>query len=188
MDALLPAFLAALLAECGDKTQFLALALGLHFRRLWPVILGIALAALANAAIAAIGGYYVSPLLTFEAATLMLALALVFAGTGALIAQKPPEPVEGWRMGAFPASFLAFFLLELGDKTQFLTFAIATRSGAPVLAASGAAAGVIVASALAMLAGRDLGKALPVARVRVAIGLFFLLTGLWAALAALRLI
>lgn len=188
MDALLPAFLAALLAEFGDKTQWLALALGLHFARPLPVLGGIALAALISAALAALAGIYVSPMLSFEAATLMLALALLFAGIAAMMKQKPPEPVEGWRLGAFLSSFLAFFILELGDKTQFLTFAIAVRSGSFWLSMAGAVAGVVTASTIAILLGRRFATTLRVSAIRCGGGILFLLLGLWAALAALRLI
>lgn len=188
MDALLPAFVAALTAEFGDKTQWLALALGLHFRRIAPVLFGIALAALANSALAALAGSYISPLLSFEAATLMFALALLFAGVGALWMQKAPGSVEGWRLGAFASSFLAFFTLELGDKTQFLTFAIAVRSGAFWLSLAGAAAGILAASSVAILIGREYASALPVRAMRLGVAALFLLLGSWAALAALRLI
>ncbi|MGH6782161.1 MAG: TMEM165/GDT1 family protein, partial [Sphingomonadaceae bacterium] len=128
------------------------------------------------------------PMLSFEAATLMLALALIFAGAAALMKQKPPDPVEGWRMGAFLSSFLAFFILELGDKTQFLTFAIALRSGSFWLSMAGATAGVIVASAVAILLGRSFAANFPVKAIRRGAGALFLLLGACAAIAALRLI
>lgn len=186
MDAFFPAFVAALLAEVGDKTQLLALALALHFRRAAPVLLGIALAALANAALAALAGTLLAPRLTHEAATLMLALGLLFAGAAALVKQAPPEPVQAGRFGPFLVSFFTFFVLELGDKTQFLTFAIALRSGSFWLTTAGATAGVVLASAIVTLAGRDWER-LPVTPIRRGIGALFALSGLWAAVLALRL-
>jgi len=188
MEALLSAFLAAVLAEIGDKTQWLALALGLHFRRSLPVLAGIALAALGNSAIVATAGAYIAPMLTREAATLLLALALLSAAAGALWRQKRPDPVDGWKLGAFASSALAFFILELGDKTQFLTFAIATRTASPILTAAGATAGVVVSSAVAIGLGAAFEKAMPVRGLRLAAGILFLLPGLIAVLIALRLI
>ncbi|RJF94075.1 TMEM165/GDT1 family protein [Sphingomonas cavernae] len=187
MDAFFPAFMAALLAEIGDKTQLLALALALHFRRIAPVLLGIALAALANSALAALAGVLLAPMLTHEAAVLMLALALFFAGGGAMIKQSSPEPVQTSRLGPVLVSFLAFFVLELGDKTQFLTFAIALRSGSFWLTMAGATAGVLLISAAVVITGRAWER-LPVTSVRRAIGVLFALLGLWAAVLALRLI
>lgn len=187
MEALLSAFLAAALAELGDKTQWLALALGLHFRRAGPVLAGIALAALANAALAAFAGQLVAPMLTRWAATLMLALALGFAGTGALLRSAAPE-TRNWRMGPFLGSFLAFFIAELGDKTQFLTFAITVRTGAPELAAAGAAAGVTAMAAIAVIGGRAALDTLPLSKLRVGVGALFLVLGFIAAVSALRLI
>ena len=188
MEALLSAFLAAALAEIGDKTQWLALALGLHFRRPLPVLAGIALAALANSAIAAAAGLYIAPMLTREAATLLLALALLSAAAGALWRQKRPGAVDGWKLGAFASSLLAFFILELGDKTQFLSFAIATRTGSPILTALGATAGISLASTVAVALGKGYEKALPVRGLRLGAGILFLLAGAVTALVALRLI
>lgn len=185
MEALLSAFMAAALAELGDKTQWLAFALAVHFRRNGAVLAGIAAAAIANAAIAAAGGILVAPMLNRHAATLLLALALVFAGVGAFLPQKRPA-VGGWKLGAFGTSLAAFFVLELGDKTQFLTFAIAARSPMPVLAASGAAAGVIAAGAAALTGSAF--ERLPLKGMRRGVGVLLTLLGLIAAVSALRLI
>lgn len=184
MGALLPAFVAALLAEFGDKTQLLVLMLAAHFGRRRPVLAGIALAAAANGVISAAGGELIAGLITPEARALMLALALLFAGAGALLPVKPPTSVAGWRLGAFASSFGAFLILEFGDKTQFLTAAIAARYGAPILTAIGATAGVVIASALALL----LGDALPRARLRTGAAALFLVIGVAVAIGALGLI
>ncbi len=184
MDTLLPAFVAALLAEFGDKTQLLVLMLAARFGRNGAVIGGVALAALANAAIAGAGGAMLATLMTPEPRALLLALALIFAGAGALLPMTPPEPVDRWRIGAFASSFGAFFILEFGDKTQFLTAAIAARAGSPILAACGAAAGVTLAAAAALA----LGEALPRRMIRRAAGILFLIVGLFVTVSALRLI
>ncbi|MBB5687557.1 TMEM165/GDT1 family protein [Sphingobium boeckii] len=188
MDALLCAFIAGALAETGDKTQLLALALGLHFRRFIPVIAGIALAALANMGLAAIAGAFAAPLLTHQAATLLLALALLFAAFGALWRQEAAGPIDRWRLGAFGTSLIAFFIVELGDKSQFLSFAIAARSGSPWLTMIGATAGIALTSAAAILVGRDFAQIAPVRAIRTGAGILFLIAGMIAALSALRLI
>lgn len=189
MEALLSALLAAALAELGDKTQWLALALAIRFRDQGGAVLaGIALAGLVNAAIASAAGVAVGTMLTREAATLMLAFALVSAGATMALKARPAPGLDGWRIGAFLTSFAAFGIAELGDKTQFLTFAIATRTGMPVLTAAGAAAGVFAMSALVVAGGRAVLDALPLQVLRRMVSGLFLLLGMIAAVNALRLV
>ena len=188
MDALLPAFLAAALAEIGDKTQILAALLAMRFRHAPASVLGgIALAALANSLIAGIGGGFVAGQIGFRPISLLLALALIAAGAGGLFRQKQPHVGIYDRLGPFAASATAFFILEFGDKTQFLTFALAARAQAPLLAAAGAAAGIVLASAPAVILGDRLATTLPVAPARIGIGILFTLIGIIVALGALRL-
>lgn len=187
MEALLSAFLAAALAELGDKTQWLALALAIHFRRTPPVIAALALAAIANAALAAIGGSLVAPIMPREAATLMLGLALGSAAISLLFKPKPQAPVTSKGM-AFAASFILLMAAELGDKTQFLTFAIAARTGMPILAATGAAAGVCVMGAAAIFSGRAAMEAAPWPVVRRCVAALFAILAFIAAINAFRLI
>ena len=188
MDALVPAFLAALLAEIGDKTQFLAILLAARFVRPGPVLAGIACAAVANSLIAAIGGALIAGMIPFRAFNLLLALALLFAGGGALLPQKQPDVGIYDKAGIFAASLIAFFILELGDKTQFLTFAFAARSQTPLLAGAGAAAGIIVASVPAVVMGAALPATLPLRRIRIGVGILFVLVGVVVGLTALRLV
>lgn len=188
MDALLPAFLAALLAEMGDKTQFLAILLAARFSRHGAVLGGIALAALLNALLAAFLGKLIHPLLSFHAVSLMVALALLFAGAGALWRQKPPELPALPAIGAFLVSAVAFSLLEFGDKTQFLTVTLAARADAPWLAALGATAGVTLAMAPAVALGSAWPASLPLGALRRGVGLLFLLVGAIVAVGALRLV
>jgi len=189
MDALLPAFLAAALAEIGDKTQFLAVLLAMRYRSTpMAVLAGIAVAAIANSLIAGIGGGFLAGQIGFRPITLLLALALVFTGVGGLFPQKQPKMGMYDRLGPFAASAVAFFILEFGDKTQFLTFALAARAHAPLLAASGAAAGIILASAPAVLLGDQLTTMLPIRAARIGIGILFALVGTIVALGALRIL
>lgn len=188
MDALLPAFLAALFAEIGDKTQFLAVLLAARFPRHGGVLAGIAVAALANSLIAAAGGQLVHMLVNHRAIALMTALALLSAGAGSLWRGKPPRLEGKGRGGAFWASAFAFFVLEFGDKTQFLTMTLAARADSFWLAGIGAAAGIILASAPAVMLGAGLPKALPLVAMRIGAGLLFITIGTVVALGALRLI
>jgi putative Ca2+/H+ antiporter (TMEM165/GDT1 family) len=188
MDALLPTFLAALLAEFGDKTQLLAALLAVRFRNKPAVLGGIAVAALANSLLAAAGGRLIADLVNFRAIALMVAVALLAAGAGGLLRQKPPALSSYGGPGAFATAALATFILEFGDKTQFLTFTLAARADSLGLAAAGAAAGILVAAAPAVMLGERLGKALPLRRIRFGASLLFLVLGIIVAAGALRLL
>ena len=187
MEALLSAFLAAALAELGDKTQWLALALAVHFRRTTPILAALALAAIVNAALAAIGGALVAPFMPREASTLMLALALGSAAVSLTFKPKPPAPVTGKGL-AFVASFILLMAAELGDKTQFLTFAIAARTAMPGLAAAGAATAVFAMGAAAIFGGRAVMDPAPWLLLRRCAAALFAALSFVAAINAFRLI
>jgi putative Ca2+/H+ antiporter (TMEM165/GDT1 family) len=188
LDALLTSFVAALLGEWGDKTQLLAIALAVRYRRPLPILAGIFVAALANSAIAAFGGALVHPMIAPRAASLLVALALVFAGVAGLIRPRPYESAGTSRAGPFLVAAAAFFVLEFGDKTQFLTFALAARFDAFALAAAGATAGILVSNVPAALLGDSLAKSAPLNAVRIGLGILFLTIGLFVGISAMRLI
>jgi len=189
MEALLPTFLAALLAEFGDKTQLLAIVLALRFSgREAAVLAGIAVAALANSLVAAAAGQLIHDIINFRAITLMTACALVAAGVGALMRQRTPDTADSWRLGAFGTSAVSFAILGFGDKTQFLTMTLAARADSLVLAAIGATAGVVAGAAVAVATAGRFEALLPVRPLRLVAGGLFLLTGFFAAINALMLI
>jgi putative Ca2+/H+ antiporter (TMEM165/GDT1 family) len=190
VDALLTTFIAALLAELGDKTQLLAIALAARFRKPGAVLAGIAVAALANNLIAAAGGVLIHGMITLRAISLLVAIALLCAGVSGLLRQKEPREMGStWKTSAFATTAACFFLLEFGDKTQFLTAALAARYDSLGWAAAGATAGVILANApVVVMLGERAEKTLRLKPIRLVISLLFLLTGLAVALNALRLV
>ncbi|HYD38151.1 MAG TPA: TMEM165/GDT1 family protein [Allosphingosinicella sp.] len=188
MDALLASFVAAALGEWGDKTQLLVIALAVRYRRPRPILAGIFVAALANSLIAAFGGAFVHAMVTPRAASLLVAVALLFAGVAGLIRPRPYRSAGTSRAGPFLVAAAAFFVLEFGDKTQFLTFAFAAQFNAFALAAAGATAGVMASSLPAALLGDRLAAAVPLKPVRIGLGLLFLLIGLVVAVNARRLV
>ena len=187
MDALVPAFVVALLAEIGDRTQLLAMLLGDRFRKPAAVLGGIALAALLNMAIAAAFGAEVALHINHRAIRLMTGVGLVLAASGAAFRVKPAGSIDRWTIGAFASSAGAFFILALGDKTQFVTGAIAAGSGQPMLAAIGAAAGVTVANAPAVVLGQRWPVLAPLRAIRIGAGIALALAGLYLAIGALGL-
>src|SRR5258707_9886390 len=140
-EAILEAFLVSLgivaLAEIGDKTQLLALMLAARFRRPVPVILGILVATLANHALAAWLGAEVAGLLGRDALRWILGLSFLAMAAWTLIPDKlEEEKPQSARLGAFAATLVAFFLVEMGDKTQIATAALGARYAS--IAAGGA--------------------------------------------------
>jgi putative Ca2+/H+ antiporter (TMEM165/GDT1 family) len=188
LDALLTTFVAAALGEWGDKTQLLVIALAVRYRRPLPILAGVLVAAFVNSLIAAFGGTLVHSMITLRAISLLVAVALVFAGVAGLIRPKPYQSAGSSRTGPFMVAAASFFVLEFGDKTQFLTFALAAQYNALVLAAAGATAGIMVSSVPAALLGQDLARAVPLKGVRIGLGALFLLIGLVVAVNALRLV
>ena len=187
MDALVPAFLIALLAEFGDRTQWLAMALGERYRRPGPVIAGIALAAILNMGLAGAIGMEIAAYIPHRPVQLLTGVALILAASGALFRVKAPPTVETWTLGAFLSSAGAFFILALGDKTQFAIGALAAGSGYPWLAAAGGAAGVVVANAPAVVLGDRWPRIVPLRWIRLGAGALLGLAGIVLVIVALQI-
>ena len=188
MDALLSTLVAALLAEWGDRTQLLVIAFAVRYRSVAPVLLGVFVGALANSMLAAAGGVYLGDLIDLRAMSLMVALALLFAGIGGLVGRRTPDMGETWKVGAFLTTAACFFLLEFGDKTQFLTLSLAGRFDSLLLAGFGATVGIVAANVPAAVLGDRLPAIVPLKAVRLTISGLFIVTGFIVAVNALRLV
>ncbi len=185
MDALLTTFLAAALAEWGDKTQLLVAMLAATTRRPGQVLAGLFLAALASNAAAAFAGVYVAGTIPIRAMTLMVALSLLFAGAAGLFRRREPTPATA-RLPLVTA-FILCLAAEFGDRTQFLTFALAGRFDSAPLAAAGATAGILAACAPAAMLGERLAAVIPLRAIRYTAAGLFLIAGFLAAVKALQL-
>jgi putative Ca2+/H+ antiporter (TMEM165/GDT1 family) len=188
VEPLLTSFVAAALAEWGAKTQFLVIALAARYRRPLPILLGVALAAIANSLIAAYAGSLLHDRVPLRALALLTALSLLFAGAEGLFPARQKPMAEGWRTGPFVTAACCFFLLEFGDRTQFVTAAIAARFDAFALAGAGAAAGILVSTIPATALGARLGKQLPLRAIRIGAAILFLIAAFLVAINALRLV
>jgi putative Ca2+/H+ antiporter (TMEM165/GDT1 family) len=186
VDALMAALVAALLTQMTDRSAWLAARLGDRFERRGTAVAALVLALAVVNAIAAAGALLVAPILTPNAKALLLALALVSAGGAALFAPKPPA--DKFRGGAFIASLAALLALGIGDRTQFITFALAARTPLPALAAFGATIGGLAILIPAMLAGEGAYARLPMRAIRLSIAALLLIAGAIIGLGALRLL
>jgi putative Ca2+/H+ antiporter (TMEM165/GDT1 family) len=187
MDALLTAFVTAALAEWGDKTQLIVAMLAASTRRPRSIFAGLLFAAAASSILASIAGVTLGGQITIRAMSLMVALALLFAGLSGLIRRSPPVTGPPPRLLIGTAAILCF-ASEMADQTQFLTFALAARFDNAPLAAAGATAGILASCVPAILLGDRLSAVVPVSAIRYAVAGLFLLAGFIVGVSALRLI
>ena len=187
MQAFLVSTFVVALAEIGDKTQLLAILLATRFRRPWPIIAGILAATLANHALAATVGYLVSDVLRGLWFKVVVGLSFVAMAVWALIPDKEDEDAFTDRGGAsvFITTAIAFFLVEMGDKTQVATIALGARFHEILLVAAGTTCGMMLANVPAVFLGEAATRVIPLKYVRLGAALIFLLLGLWALVDAL---
>ena len=186
MDALVTAFVASALAEWGDKTQLLVGALASRTGRPARILGALFFAVVISNAFAAMAGVVVAGLVTISAMTLLVAVSLLFAGVAGLI-RRQPGLLEDSRLPLFLAAAILFLAAEFGDRSQFLTFALAGRFDSAPLAAAGAVAGIMTAAVPAALLGQKLEQAIPVRSIRYAGSALFLIVGFIVAMQALQL-
>jgi len=161
------------LAEIGDKTQLLALLLALKFRKPWPILFGMLGATLANHAAAGALGHYLEALIVQWAGPELLrwGLALGFAvmALWTLIPDKIEDEEEtlGRRqMGAFFTTLICFFMVEMGDKTQIATVALAARYSNLVAVVAGTTLGMTLANAPVIFFCSKFAEKVPLKYVR----------------------
>ena len=186
MTALFVSALVVAIAEIGDRTQLLAILLAVRFKRPWPILAGILVATLANHGLAAMAGYYVTDLLRGHWVRIAVALSFVAMAAWTLIPDKP-EGEDKVHNGAnvFLSTLVAFFLVEIGDKTQIATIALAARFHSIALVAAGTTIGMMAANATAVFLGEAATKVVPLKYVRWGAAGLFLALGVWALAEAL---
>lgn len=184
MDALLSTFLSVLLAEMGDRTQILAAALALRYQRNGAVLAGLALATLLNCAISAVGGSVIDQWISEAPLKLFAGLAYIFAGAGMLMWRRKVDPLSGWKTPAFLTAFLGLFILELGDKSQFIIAAQAARHEYWVMALIGGFVGIMAATIPAVILRERLAQMVPLKPIRWISGALLLGWGVMLALQA----
>ncbi|MEQ8347879.1 MAG: TMEM165/GDT1 family protein [Sneathiellaceae bacterium] len=174
------------LAEIGDKTQLLAIVLAARYRRPWPVILGILVATLANHALAATLGWLVADWLTGQTFQTLVGLGFLAMAGWALVPDKVDDGDLPARTGAgvVLATAIAFFIVEIGDKTQVATSLLAARFHDIALVTLGTTIGMMLANVPAVLLGEAATRIVPLRYVRIGAAAIFAALGLWVLLAA----
>ena len=169
------------IAEIGDKTQLLAIILATRFKKPVPIILGILVATLANHALAALVGSEASRFLDGAWFRWAIAISFIAMAAWALIPDKADDDMPGGkgRYGVFLTTTIAFFLVEMGDKTQIATVALGARFHSVLPVMVGTTLGMMIANIPAVFLGNALIARVPLHVVRTVAALLFLGIGLW---------
>jgi putative Ca2+/H+ antiporter (TMEM165/GDT1 family) len=175
------------LAEIGDKTMLLALALAAAWRRPAPIVLGILAATLLNHAFAALAGTLAAQYLDGPWMKWIVGLAFLGFAVWALIPDtldvQDEQGPEKTFAGVFWTTTAAFFLVEMGDKTQIATAGLAIRFENLLMIVAGSTLGMMLVNGPAVLLGEAAAKRLPLKYIRMAAAAAFAATGLWVLLA-----
>ncbi|MBN8281655.1 TMEM165/GDT1 family protein [Zoogloea sp.] len=181
MEAFLTSAALVALAEIGDKTQLLSFVLAARLRKPWAIIAGIFVATLLNHALAGSVGAWVADIIPSSWLPWIIALVFVAFGIWTL---KPDTldddeaPSEPHPAGVFVTTTIAFFVAEMGDKTQLATVALAARFDSLAWVVIGTTVGMMIANVPAVLVGEGLAKRLPLKKIRWIAAGVFVLTGL----------
>ncbi|OIP15248.1 MAG: hypothetical protein CO105_05050 [Comamonadaceae bacterium CG_4_9_14_3_um_filter_60_33] len=182
MDAFLISTGIVALAEMGDKTQLLALVLALRFRQPWPIVLGIFVATVANHALAGAVGAWVTTVLGPDVLRWVLGTSFIAMAVWMLIpdTMDDDEAVKPPRLGIFGTTVVAFFLAEMGDKTQVATVMLAAQYTSTVWVVAGTTLGMMLANAPVVWLGERMTHLVPLRVVHIVSAVIFMGLGLWA--------
>jgi putative Ca2+/H+ antiporter (TMEM165/GDT1 family) len=185
LEALLVSTAVVAVGELGDKTQLLTLVLAARYGRPWPIVAGIAVATLANHAIAGWVGNWARAVVPED--VLRWALALSFFAVAAW-ALKPDKLDEGAtppasRTSVFLVTTWTFFLVEIGDKTQIATVMLAAQYASLVAVVAGTTLGMLLVNVPTAFLGKAAAARIPFRAVRIFAALLFAALGAWVLLA-----
>ena len=178
MEAFLVSTGIVALAEMGDKTQLLSLVLAARFRKPWPIVLGILVATLANHGLAGALGSWITSLLGPDVLRWVLGGSFLAMAVWMLIPDKldDEDNNDAPRMGVFLTTVVAFFLAEMGDKTQIATVMLAAQYNAWFMVVAGTTLGMMLANAPVVWLGDAITRRVPLRLVHlISAGIFAVL-------------
>jgi Ca2+/H+ antiporter, TMEM165/GDT1 family len=186
LEAIFGSFLLVAASEMGDKTQLLAFSLASRFRKPWVVMAGILVATLANHALAASVGNWVSAHVPQRVMAGILAALFIGFGLWTLKPDTLDETSSPARFGPFVTTVILFFLAEMGDKTQFATVAVAARYQSVLWVTIGTTLGMMASNGLAVFLGEKLAGKVQAKWIRWSAASLFFLFGVVSLVAAVR--
>jgi putative Ca2+/H+ antiporter (TMEM165/GDT1 family) len=186
MEALLVSTGVVALAEIGDKTQLLAFILAARFKKPLPIIAGILCATILNHGMAGALGAWITSTVNPEILRWILGVSFIGMAAWTLIPDKieDEETHAAQKLGVFGATFITFFLAEMGDKTQIATIALAAHYASPFLVVVGTTIGMLLADVPAVFAGDKLATKIPMKLVHSIAAAIFAALGIATLLGA----
>ena len=170
------------LAEIGDKTQLLALLLAARFRKPLPIIVGILAATLLNHALAGWVGTLVAHWLTPQVLRWVVAISFIAIALWSLKPDTLDEHAPASGHGALITTTIAFFLAEIGDKTQVATVLLAAKYAPLWAVVAGTTLGMLLANVPVVLLGHRFADRLPLRAARIGAAMLFMGLGIWVLL------
>jgi putative Ca2+/H+ antiporter (TMEM165/GDT1 family) len=166
------------IAEIGDRTQLLSLLLAARYRRPWPIIAGILCATLANHAAAGFVGVWLGSLLTPRVLHIIVGASMIAMALWTLKPDKIDENAAAASpLGAFLATLTAFFVAEIGDKTQIATLALAAAYPNLFAVIAGTTAGMMFANVPVVFLGKAFADRLPLKAIHYGAAALFVVLG-----------
>lgn len=180
MEIFFTSTLLVAVAEIGDKTMLLAILLATRFKQPLPIIAGIFVATIANHALAAWAGNALAGFFASDVFRYAIAIGFILMAGWTLIPDKVDDEMQiASRRGAFLATTIAFFLVEMGDKTQVATIALGAQYQAVAAVAAGTTLGMMLANVPAVYLGEKLVEKVSLKVVHIIAALMFLFLGIW---------
>jgi putative Ca2+/H+ antiporter (TMEM165/GDT1 family) len=182
MEAFLVSAGIVALAEMGDKTQLLSLVLAARFRKPWPIIVGIFVSTIINHALAGAAGAWLTTFLGPQVLRWILAASFIGMALWMLVPDKldDDEARTSSKFGVFGTTVIAFFLAEMGDKTQVATVMLAARYPQWWSVVAGTTLGMMAANVPAVLLGERVTRVVPIKVVHMISAVIFLALGVTA--------
>jgi len=181
IEAFLASVAVVALAEVGDKTMLLAIVLAARLRAHWQILAGIFVATIANHALAALVGSEVAGLVDAPWFRIAVALGFIAMAVWTLIPDRLDDEDESFvhRSSAFVTTLVAFFLVEMGDKTQVATVALGAQYHSVLAVSLGTTLGMIIANTPAVFLGERIVERISLKATRIAAAVLFAALGLW---------
>ena len=180
MEIFFTSTLLVAVAEIGDKTMLLAILLATRFKKPIPVIAGIFTATIANHALAAWAGSALASIFMSDTFGYVVAIGFILMAAWTLVPDKVDDDIKVVSQGgAFIATTIAFFVVEMGDKTQVATIALGAQYHTVWAVAAGTTIGMMIANVPAVYLGEKLVAKISLRTVHIVAAVMFLLLGLW---------
>lgn len=177
MESFTKALLLVVAAEMGDKTQLLAMAMASKYK-IKHVLIGVLVATILNHGLAVALGSYLSVIIPMNTVKIVAAMAFLIFGLWTLRGDKIDEGGEKKnRLGPIITVAIAFFLAEMGDKTQLMTIAISAESNQPIFILMGTTTGMLIADGIGIIGGAWMYRHIPEIYIKWAAGIIFIFFG-----------